>query len=219
MELGTCRCARWAAARNVTCGKGRHLAFDEVFFSAGTLAGGQLFGHQETIGGDTQARMMMEAAPTSPLIVSQPQLLLQFQVVALDSPAHVRSTYQIVDGSAFGKRRQPVFARFALIVGPLNEQPLAWPQSRTSHIASSMTHTYRGKACAKLLVGAFSPTDLLPSSGWQRLRQAAHWQRLTPAAAPRGQRRAAASRVALGWQGLYTGGPHAQRRDDANHIG
>src|SRR3982751_1326591 len=101
MELGTCRCARWAAACNVTFGKGRHLAFDEVFFSARALAGSQLFGHEETVGSDAQTGMMMEPTPTSSLIVTQSQLLFELQVVALDVPAHLCRGHQIVDGHVF----------------------------------------------------------------------------------------------------------------------
>src|SRR6185503_10924397 len=151
MELGTCRCARWAAARNVTCGKARNLAFDEVFFSARVFAGGQLFGHEEAVGRDTQACMMMEAAPTSPLIMAQPQLLLQFQVIALDAPAHLCCGHQIVDGSVLGQRRQPVLGRFALVLRPFDEQPLAWPQARVrcclqhdAHVARKSVHSIAG---------------------------------------------------------------------------
>ena len=77
MESDTCRCARWAAARDVIRGKRRNLADGEVFFGAGGFAGGEAFSDQESISGNTQCRVMMKASPTSPFIVTQPQFLFQ----------------------------------------------------------------------------------------------------------------------------------------------
>ena len=98
IESATWRCARRAPARDVIWGKGRHLADDEVFFGADGFVGGHTLGDQESVGGDTQARVMMEPAPTSAFIVTEPQLLLEVLVVALDAPAHVRLRHQIVQG-------------------------------------------------------------------------------------------------------------------------
>lgn len=81
--------------RNVARGKGGQLALNEVFPGAGAAAG-QLFGNHKGACGDAQARVMAKAAPTSALVAPHTQLLLQFQRVALDAPAHVHSDCQIV---------------------------------------------------------------------------------------------------------------------------
>ena len=69
IESDTCR---WAATRDVIRGKRRNFADGEVFFGAGGFAGGNAFGNEESVGGDTQCRVMMKASPTSPFIVAQP---------------------------------------------------------------------------------------------------------------------------------------------------
>ena len=60
IEWSTCRCARRTAAGDVILGKGRHLAFDEVFFAADWLVGNQSLGHQEPVGRDAQTGMVVE---------------------------------------------------------------------------------------------------------------------------------------------------------------
>ena len=44
-------------------------------------------GDEEAIGGDAQGGMMMKAAPAPALIMSKPEFLLQFLIVALNPPA------------------------------------------------------------------------------------------------------------------------------------
>ena len=45
------------------------------------------FGHQEPVGRKAQGSVMMEAAPTAPFEMAEPQLLFEFLVVAFDDPA------------------------------------------------------------------------------------------------------------------------------------
>src|SRR5512145_895778 len=104
IELGTCRCARRAAARNVIPGKGRHFAEYEVFFGAHRFAASALFGDQEAIGGNGETGVVMKPFPASTLVVAQPQLLFEFLVVAFDTPAHLRRRHQLVDGGLLGQR-------------------------------------------------------------------------------------------------------------------
>ena len=59
------------------------MAFDEVFFTAGAAAGFQSLRHQEAIRGDAQTGVVVKAPPTPPLIVAQPQVLLEILVIAL----------------------------------------------------------------------------------------------------------------------------------------
>jgi len=102
IECGTCRCARRTTSGEVILGKGRHLAFDEVFFTAHGLVGEQPLGHQKGIGSNTQARMVVESSPTASLIVPQSEILLEILVVTLNAPSLVGATDQLVQRSALG---------------------------------------------------------------------------------------------------------------------
>jgi hypothetical protein len=42
---------------------------------------------QESIDGDGHRRVMMEATPTSPFEVTEPDLLFELEIIALDAPA------------------------------------------------------------------------------------------------------------------------------------
>jgi len=42
---------------------------------------------QEPVGGDTESGVMVKSAPTPAFIVSQPQFLFEFFIVAFDDPA------------------------------------------------------------------------------------------------------------------------------------
>lgn len=73
-----------AAAREVICGKGRHLACGEVFFGAGGFARGDAFRHQKAVRRDAQRRVMVEAPPASSFVMAEPQFLFQLLVVAFN---------------------------------------------------------------------------------------------------------------------------------------
>ena len=120
IESETWRCARWATAGEIIRGKRSDLACDEVFFGA-DAAGSESLSDQEAIGRDTQTGVMVEPAPAAPFVVTEPQFLLEFLIVALDAPAPVRLSYQVVQGDVFGKGRQIVFERFGIASGPLDQ--------------------------------------------------------------------------------------------------
>ena len=78
---------------------------------------------------------MVEAAPSPPFEMPQPDFLFEFLVVAFDPPAHLGNINELTERYIFWKRRQPVFDRFFLAIGPFNQQPflrrlLASQQSR-----------------------------------------------------------------------------------------
>jgi len=52
---------------------------------------------QEAIGGDAQGRMVVKAAPTSALEVTEAELLFEFLVVALDAPAQLGDADQLLE--------------------------------------------------------------------------------------------------------------------------
>ena len=61
-------------------------------------------GDQEAVGGDAQRGVMMEATPAAPFIVAEPDLLLEFLIVALDAPAQFGGIDQIDERDCFWKR-------------------------------------------------------------------------------------------------------------------
>ena len=69
----------------------------------------------------------MESAPPAPLEMPEPDLLLEFLIVAFDAPAQLCEVDQTTEGDAFGKGREPIFGRLLLFLGPLDQQPFFWP--------------------------------------------------------------------------------------------
>lgn len=89
-------------------GYGRFLAKWRFFFCPGLLGVTESLPQQESVGGDAQARMVMESSPASALVVAQPQVLLEFLIVALDAPAHLRFVHHALERHGLGQRREPV---------------------------------------------------------------------------------------------------------------
>jgi len=77
-----------SAAGSVSVGNGRRL--DQPGGAGGRGGNRGPLGDQETGGGDAQRAMMMKAAPAAPLVVPEADLLLEFEIVALDQPQAVR---------------------------------------------------------------------------------------------------------------------------------
>ena len=73
--------------------------------------------------GDAQRGMMMEAAPPSPLVMTEPEFLLKLLVVALDAPAELCHVDQAGEGHIARQGGEPVFGRFRLALGPFDEEP------------------------------------------------------------------------------------------------
>ena len=65
----------------------------------------------------------MESAPPTPFEMPEPDLLLEFLIVAFDAPAQLGDVDQTMEGDAFGKGREPIFGRLFLFLGPLDQQP------------------------------------------------------------------------------------------------
>jgi hypothetical protein len=67
---------------------------------------------------------MMKAAPAPALIVTEPDLLFQFLVVALDAPSAFGGGHQVRERGVGWQGGQPVFGWFGFAVGPLDQEPL-----------------------------------------------------------------------------------------------
>ena len=72
-------------------------------------------GDQKSVGRDAERGMVMEAAPSAPFIVSEPDLLLELLIVALNAPAHLGNVNKIAEGDVFWPRGQPVFDWFSFL--------------------------------------------------------------------------------------------------------
>src|SRR5262245_45671639 len=70
---------------------------------------------------------MVEAAPTPSFKMSQPDLLLEVLIVAFDPPSQLGNVDELTERDVFRKRRQPIFDRLLLAIGPFNQQTFLRP--------------------------------------------------------------------------------------------
>ena len=71
--------------------------------------------------------MVMEASPTPSLEVPEPELLFEFLVVPLDSPAQFRERDEAVEGDVFRKGRKPELRGLLLLTWPFDQEPFLVP--------------------------------------------------------------------------------------------
>src|SRR5208337_3062291 len=74
--------------------------------------------HQEAVGSNAEAGMVVKAAPFASFEVPQSKLLLQFLVVALDAPPQLRRGHQFPQADRRRQVGQPVFRRLLLGLEP-----------------------------------------------------------------------------------------------------
>src|SRR5260370_5134847 len=106
------------------------------------------FGDQESVSSDAQRGVVVEASPTSPFEVSKPELLFQLLIIALDAPAQFGQIDQAFEGDVRGQRREPIFGRFFLAFGPLDQQPFLPTQPATTGSPHTDTAKPRGQSTA-----------------------------------------------------------------------
>jgi hypothetical protein len=61
---------------------------------------------------------MMEATPPAPFIMPEPNLLLEFLIIAFDAPPQLGGVDQIAERDVFRQGREPVLGRRILALGP-----------------------------------------------------------------------------------------------------
>ena len=105
---------------------------------------------------------MMKASPTSALVMIKPDLLLQFEIVALDPPAELGQIDQTLERDVGWQRGKPVVIRLGLAVRPLDQQPLLTCRLAPLGVAMRRAHPQAGKARGQDSIGALPPSDLLP---------------------------------------------------------
>src|SRR5665647_3366121 len=161
IEFGTCRWDRsGGASGSVTVGNRKFLGRPGGTRSTG---GNRLpLGDQESVGGDAQRGVVVEAAQSSALEMPKPNLLLEFLIVALDAPAQLGEVDQRAERDILGKGREPVFGRLFLAFGPLDQQPFLRSALGELVVMMRGTNAHAGKARGQLLDRAFAPRDRAP---------------------------------------------------------
>ena len=140
---------------------------------------GESFGDQEAVGGDAQSGVVTEAAPAASFVMIQPEFLFEFLIIPLDAPALIRSADQFIECRGLGQRGEGVLLRFGLMLRPLDEQPLLWPEACASDVAAGMAYADGGEAAGENLIRAFAPLHSPKVLSRQRHRQRLDRQRLT----------------------------------------
>src|SRR5580700_1049109 len=84
---------------------------------------------------------MVEATPSPPFKMPEPDLLLEFLIIALDAPAQLGGINQIMEQDVFRQCREPIFGWLILVLRPLDQQPLFhWLPGR-SCLDATLTRT------------------------------------------------------------------------------
>src|SRR5580658_11048482 len=104
---------------------------------------------------------MVEAPPSAPFEMPEPDLLLELLIIALDAPAQLGGVDQIAERDVFRKGREPIFGWLILALGPLDQQPLLC-RLLGRLVAGCNAHTHTCKPRGQPFVGAFTPPDGAP---------------------------------------------------------
>src|SRR5450631_3471296 len=115
--------------------------------------------------------------------MSEPDLLLELLIVALDAPAQLGHLDQLVETDVLGKGREPVFGGFLLAFGPLDQQPLFRPADGELVIMMRSTNPHARKARGQPFSRTLPPLDRAPSALGQAKREVLDGDRLMLAVA------------------------------------
>jgi hypothetical protein len=148
----------------------------------------------------------MEAPPSTAFEVSQPHLLLELLIVALNAPAQLGEVNQFGKGDFFGKRRQPVLGRLALVLRPLDQQSFLRSPLGAPFVAMRGANPQAGKARAQRLGRALAPCNRAPSRFRQAERQRLDRDRSVLGVAPHQLRRPPATHHVFAGNGRASGG-------------
>ena len=116
IELGTWRSVLGGGASgSITFGNGK---FFEPRGVTNPRGGNPLpLGDQKSVGGDAQRGVVVEAAPASSFEMSEPDLLFELLIIALDTPTEFSEVHQFAEGDVFRQGRKPIFGRLFLAFG------------------------------------------------------------------------------------------------------
>src|SRR5258707_1137784 len=105
---------------------------------------------------------MMKASPSAAFEMPEPDLLLELLIVALDPPAQLGEVDQTMQSNVLGEGREPVFGRFLLAFGPLDQQPFFRSALAALEITPRGANSHTRKARGQALGRTFSPCDCMP---------------------------------------------------------
>src|SRR5258708_913498 len=140
--------------------------------------------------------MVVEAPPTAPFVISKAEFLLEFLVVALDPPAQFRQIDEAVEGDVFGHSGEPIFDRFGLALGPLDQQPLLGARRGAPSVAMRRACPHAGKARGQPIRASLAPGDIVPGLGRQLVGERLDADRVVLAIAPQQPGRPSAAAAA-----------------------
>src|SRR3989442_11061167 len=82
--------------------------------------------------------MVMKATPPAPLEVIEPQLILEFLIIALDAPAQFGEAHELGDRRRRRQSREPILRGLGGAARPLDQQPdRKSTRLNSSHVRSS----------------------------------------------------------------------------------
>src|SRR6266508_1205747 len=90
--------------------------------------------------------MMMEASPPAALEMVEPELVLEFLIVALDAPAEFREADEVGDGGRLGQGREPILRGRGGAPGPFDQHPLLRSGRRALLVAMGGPYAEPGEA-------------------------------------------------------------------------
>src|SRR5258705_783765 len=172
----------------------------------------------ESVGGDAQRGLVVEAPPSAPLEVAEPDLLLELLIVALDAPAQLGDIDQLADRDVMWKGREPVFGRLLLTFRPLDQQPLFRPAFGEHVIMMCGTNTHASKARGQPFSAPLPPLDRAPGPLRQADREVLDGNRLMLAIPAHELRYAPVARPLFWRQRCRARRPHGRVRQDAGDI-
>src|SRR5882672_9901851 len=115
--------------------------------------------------------MVMKAPPAAPLEMIEPELILEFLIIALDAPAEFGEAHEVGEGRRRRQRRAPMLPGLRVTARPLKQQPLFWPRLRPPLIAMSGPHAQPREAGAHRAASPFTPRHYPPRRRGQRAGQ------------------------------------------------
>src|SRR6202035_608511 len=108
-----------------------------------------------------QRSVMVEATPSPPFEMAEPDLLLELLVIALDAPTQLGGIDQIAERDVFRQGREQIFGRLVLAFGPLDQQPF-FVRLGAILMARCDVNPQAGKSRGEPRIGAFPPFDGAP---------------------------------------------------------
>src|SRR3954468_2350024 len=116
----------------------------------------------------------METAPAAPLIVPEPQFLLELLVVALDAPPELGAFNQAHEADVLRQGREPVLGGLLLAFRPLDQEPFLRARFAQPVVAMSGSHAHPCEARGEPVSDALAPGDLGPRRLRKSQRQRLH---------------------------------------------